>query len=226
MNYKERIEALQQKGIFSEAQAEKLASSFEAPVEKEQTEERKRWTLDIVGAVLLAAVLFYTLGALLTDTPSTAVENVSDTLNSVSTSGIGSGSTALLIVLFTGSLFYLFLYLLAHQRYHKAIRMIEEKKVLMQTLHHSEVMKKELGEKMEILLKQEGRRADIEIASDEMQSDKVFVMSVFREREEEIQSKKESLSKLETACQAYLKTFPNSLALLVAKLPECHSLKS
>ena len=222
MNYKEKIAELQTKGIFTEAQAERVAASFERPVESEQVQEKKRWTLELVGVVLLVVVLVYIVEMLLTKAPSTAVENVADTLNSVSSSGIGSGSTFLLIALFIGSALYLSLYLLAHQRYHKAIKMIEEKKVLLETLHHSEVMKKELDEKVQMLLQQEERSADIKVVSGEMQRDKAFVISLYREIEAEIRSLKTFLSMLDAHCHVYLKTFPNSLALLVSRLPECH----
>ncbi len=175
-----------------------------------------------MGVVLLVVGLVYIVGMFLTKIPSPTVENVAVSLNSVSSSGIGSGSAVLFIALFIGSALYLFLYLLAHQKYHKAIKMIEEKKVLMQTLYHSEAMKKELDEKVEMLLQQEKPRADIEVVTGETQRDKVFVMSLERDMEEEIRSVKISLSMLESDCHAYLKTFPNSLALLVSKLPECH----
>jgi len=201
VNYKERIEALQRKGIFSEAQVEKLSESFE-PQREEQTLKRSRsWTLNLAGLILFNIIILYAVIGYFTASISPVVEDVSANLNQVSTSGIGSGNTFILVLLFVAVLLYVILYLLAQKKYNDAWALLQKKEILIQTLHHREVMKKELAGK---------------------KSDEVYVLTLCSEIDDEIKNIQESLSEVEEACRSYLKKFPNTLALLVGKLPECH----
>jgi hypothetical protein len=200
VNYDQRIEILLQKGIFSEEQAQKLSATLNPQGDKSALNEEKRWSLDFIGFILFVSILLYIFFSFVASPASQHVEDISKSFNNTSVSGIGADSTLLFISLFIIVLLYTFLYFLAHQRYNKVLKLLKQKNLLQQKLHYKEVIKKELNEKLE----------------------QDYVRSVYYGIEDEIYKIKSELAEVEGLCHSYLKTFPNSLALLVAKLPQCH----
>jgi len=131
VNYNDKIEEFKNRGIFSQAQAEKLSSSFKRVSKEEVKIEKKRY-LEIVGLGLFGLILFYIIVAVSRSSQSDIVQDVSKTLNQTQAVAAMPAVSSFIIILFVLlSGLYIVLYLLAHNRfnaYHKRVRDINVKK--------------------------------------------------------------------------------------------------
>lgn len=219
MNYREKIEGLKQKGIFTEEQAARLTASSRIE-EQVSAEHERKFTLEAVGVLLMLGAAVYIFGLAGSTERTNTVEDVSQMLNAPVSSGISSQSSFVLIFLLIAIMLYVTLYLYAHNRFRNFWRMAGEIVQLEESMHHTGVMKKELTEKLEILLKDEKQpEAVLNMQAD--QNTTVHVMKVLAEMEKDLRSQKKRTDFLRIECKQRQTLFPDNLAKLVGKLPTC-----
>ncbi len=225
VNYKNKIEELKQKGIFTQEQAEKLTGSFEKSDSNTIVLKRK-FTLEMIGVALLLFFGGYIVFAVWGADYTQIVENTANTLNTPIDAGVNSSSSFIMIVIFLVLVAYLSLYFLVHNRYNALHRIIERIQVLQESIHNANIMKVELGAKLETLAKEQDNhekdhKPDMEIKIDGQGSTREYVMRFYGMLEEEIRLDKDQLALLEAKCANWKNRFPNTLAQLVGKLPQC-----
>lgn len=225
VNYKDKIQELKQKGIFSEKQAEKLSNSFEVS-KSDEIVTQKKYTLEMLGVILLSFAGLYITFFVGSVDNTQIVENTASTLNAPITSGLSSGNSFIIIVILLSVLGYLLLYFLAHNRYNALYSINEKIRDSQQIIHNTNVMKTELGTKIEALLKEQEAhekesKPDMQINITTQSSSRKYVMQIYTSLEEDILSFKNQLALLETKCSHMQNRFPNNLAKLVGKLPQC-----
>ncbi len=223
VNYKNKIEELKQKGIFTKEQAEKLTNSFQKS-DSDKIVLKRKFTLETIGVALLLFFLGYIVFAIWGADHAPIVENTANTLNAPI--DVGSGSSFIMIVIFLVLVAYLSLYFLAHNRYNAFYRIVERMQVLQESTHNANIMKLELGAKLEALAKEQDnyekdRKLGIEIKIGGQDSPREYVMRFYGVLEEEIRLCKDQLVLLEAKCAYWKNRFPNTLAQLVGKLPQC-----
>jgi predicted Zn-ribbon and HTH transcriptional regulator len=217
VNYEAKIAALKEKGLFTGEQAERLLSSFGKQAETAPASEKRHDWLGVFGIVLLAGVMLYLFIAVGGSEPAKGIEDISRSLNAPVDSGIGAGQSMGVIVLFLVVVLYGMLYLYAQNRYRSMWRMAEEISVLEETIHHAEVMKRELGERLEALLASEKEPEGVVLS----QSTRGYVMETLTEIESTLLRTKERLALLEARCRKGWDIFPANLAKLIGELPSC-----
>jgi hypothetical protein len=205
VNYKQKIETLKRNGILNEDQAQRLSNSLKES-SNTQTIIKRKYTLEMVGALLLLLAGVYIILLVGMGSDASIVENTAKTLNSPIDSGLHPVNSFMMLLLFITLFAYLLLYLLAHNRYNALKNLDEQKQGLYQLLHNSEVMKVELNTK---------------INTDTQKIQKEYLIEFYAELEEEILSYKNQLAFLETKCLQQQNSFPNTLARLVGKPPQC-----
>jgi hypothetical protein len=217
VNYKTQIEALKEKGIFSQEQAQRLSDSFEKKAETKQLQMKRYYTLEIVGAGLIGFVLLYIFMTISSTTHTNIVEDIAISLNAPVASGISTQNSFILLVILLLVIAYGVLYFYAHNRFRMFWHTVEEIAVTKAHIHHIEVMKKELNEELEKLLSQE-KEPKYALLSSTIRND---VAKTYKEIEILLLGEKEQLQVLQEKCLKRQKYFPNSLAKLVGKLPTC-----
>ena len=220
MNYKQKIEELTQKGIFTQEQADKLGVS--SPEEKEMVAEvttGRRFTLEIVGAALVGISLFF-ISISSTETKSIkTIEDVSHSLNSPISSGITAQNSFLLIFMFIAVALFLFLYLYSQNRYKNFWRMSGEIKQIQSDIHERIIINRELDQTLKSLLKEEKVQNTL---VDTRESSTIHVMNIIEEKKESLRFQKEKLNLVQEKCNRDKKILPGMLAKLVGKLPLCN----
>lgn len=231
VNYNDKIEELKNRGIFSQAQAQKLSSSFEKSSKQEVKIEKKRY-FEIVGLGLFGFILLYIIIAVSRSSQSNIVQDVSNTLNqtqAVATMPAASEFILIVFVLLSG--LYIVLYLLAHNHfnaYYKNVRDINVKKA---SLRHALQLEKELVPKLEAYLSQHmnynkeinKKRLNQIVSLDRDDADDAsqWLMRSYKELQLTLKEEREILAFLEEECQRSRQTFPGNLAKLIGKLPAC-----
>jgi ABC-type multidrug transport system fused ATPase/permease subunit len=217
VNYEAKIAALKEKGLFSKEQAERLSKSLGTSAEITPVSGKRHYWTELFGAVLLVGVLLYLFVAVGSSESLKGVEDISRSLNAPVDSGISAGQSMGVVVLLVAVVLYALFYLYVQSRYRSFWRMAEEIAVLQERIHHTEVMKRELGEKLEGLLAKE-REPDGVLLS---QSTRGYVMETLTEIDTTLLQLKGRLSQLETRCQKERDLFPANLAKLAGALPTC-----
>jgi hypothetical protein len=226
VNYKEKVKALQQNGVLNEDQARRLSDSFEESSTNQELPTQRKYTLEVAGGLLILFAGIYMAILLSMGNDAATVESTKIVLNSPATSGLHSSNSFVMILLVVAILIYLLIYLLAHNRYNTLWRADEQKRGLYRIIHNGEVMRVALGSKLEELLQAQNlndkeSRADMQIKIDAQNSPAEYLMRFYTELEEEIRSYKNQLAILETKCTQQQNRFPNNLARLVGKPPQC-----
>ena len=220
MNYKDKIEALKAKGIFTKEQASKLEKSFAKTTN--DTVITRKYSLEMIGIALVvlgALYMFFVLGLSVQDS---AMEDVSKSLNVPLSSGIGFGSSFFLICLSCIVGLYLLLYFLAQN----AVNRFQNKYVKMQTLKHSirhtTLMEKALSARLENSMKEASKKElTLHVNINSKNEKTEYAMHIYKELQERLKEETDALALLEEACQAMQDTFPNNLAKLIRSLPSC-----
>ena len=231
VNYNDKIEELKNRGIFTQAQAEKLSSSFERSSEQKVKIEKKRY-FEIVGFGLFSFILFYIIIAVSRSSQSDTVQNVSSTLNqtqAVTTMPAVSSFIIMLFVLLSG--LYIILYLLAHNRFNAYQKRVRDINVQKAALQHALVLEKELMPKLEAYLsqhlnykkemKQKSLNQVISLAIGDADDESLWLMNSYKELQLTLKAEREALAFLEEECQRSRQTFLDNLAKLIRKLPIC-----
>jgi hypothetical protein len=217
VNYEAKIAALKEKGLFTKEQAKRLSNSFGKQTEETAVSGKRYYWLEVFGIILLSSVMLYLFIAVGSSDPVKGVEDISRSLNAPVESGIGAGQSMGLIVLLLSVILYGLLYLYAQSRYASAWRMAGEITLLREKIHHIEVMKRELGERLESLLAHEKEPDGVLLS----QSTRGYVMETLSEIEASLLRTKERLVLLETRCRKMQDIFPASLAKLIGEVPSC-----
>ena len=218
MNYKQKIEELTQKGIFTEEQAEKLKGSSSKEKETESKSTRY-FTLELLGIVLLflsAVYIFISVGS--AENMNT-VEDVAHSLNVPVQSGLTVQNSFLLVFLLLVAVLYLFLYLYAQNRYKNFWHMTGEIRQVESDIHERIVIEKELTKTLKNFLEDE-KKNDVFVDTEENST--VHVMKIIEEMKKAIRSQKEKMKALQEECKRKEKLFPDTLAKLIGKLPYCN----
>jgi len=231
VNYNDKIEELKNRGIFSQEQAKKLSDSFENPSKQEVNIEKKRY-LDMVGLGLFLFILFYIIIAVSRSSQSNVVQDVSTTLNqtqAVATMPSVSSFVIILFVLLSG--LYIFLYLLAHNRFNDFQKRVRDINVQKSSIHNALLMEKELVPKLEAYLsqhlnykkdlKEKSLDQFISLSIDDADAESLWLMNRYQELQRTLKDDRDTLAFLEEECQGIRQTFPNNLAKLIGKLPVC-----
>ncbi len=217
MNYEARIEAMKEKGIFSEEQAQRLAASFEKREENHTTQTERKYMLEIIGMGVIGLAMLYIFISVGSTGGTDGVEDVSRSLNVPLHSGMSGQSSFVLVLVLLVVLVYGMLYLYAHNRFNMFRKTAEEMVVLEESIHQTEVMKKELSQTLERLLREEKEPEGVLVST----SIRGEVMETFKEMEAHVLVQKEKLEQLRQKCRHRQQVFPDSLAKLVGKLPLC-----
>ncbi len=217
VNYEAKIKALKEKGIFSDEQASRLSASFEKKGVKDISRLERTYLPEIIGVVLLVGVLLYIFIAVGSADTANGIEDVAHSLNGPVSSGIAAQHSFFLLLVLLVVLVYVMLYLYARNRFRMFWRSAEEMRVMKDSLHHTEVMKKELTQKLERLLKEEDQ-SEITLVT---KSTRKYVMETLTELEAVLYSQKEQLNALKAKCRERQHVFPDNLAKLVGRLPSC-----
>lgn len=221
MNYKNKIEALKAKGIFSEEQASRLENSFAKTTN--DTVIARKYSLEMVGiamAMLVALYMFFVLGL---SVQESAIEDVSKSLNTPLSSGIGFGSSFFLIYVLCIMGLYLFLYVLAHNAVNRFENRYAKMEALKHSIRHTTLMEKELSVKFKDNVYEEKGKKDItvHVNINSKNKEKEYAMCIYKELQESLKEEKDALALLEEKCQAMQDTFPSNLAKLIRSLPSC-----
>jgi len=217
VNYEAKIAALKEKGLFTKEQAKRLSNSFGKQTEETAVSGKRYYWLEVFGIILLAGGILYLFIAVGSSDPVKGVEDISRSLNVPVESGIGAGQSMGVIVLMFAVILYGLLYLYAQSRYASAWRMAGEITLLREKIHHIEVMKRELGERLEALLAHEKEPDGVLLS----QSTRGYVMETLSEIEASLLRTKERLVLLETRCRKMQDIFPANLAKLIGEVPSC-----
>lgn len=221
MNYKDKIEALKEKGIFSQEQAYKLEKSFAKTTNN--TVITRKYSLEMIGValvVLISLYMFFVVGLLVQDS---AIEDVSKSLNTPLSSGISSGSSFLLIYVLCIIGLYLFLYFLAHNAVNRFKSRYAKMEALKHSIKHTTLMEQELSVKLKNSVYEEKGEKDFTIRVDinNKNENREYAMRIYKELQERLKEEKDALALLEEKCQAMQDTFPSNLAKLIRSLPSC-----
>jgi hypothetical protein len=217
VNYEAKIAALKEKGLFTKEQAKRLSNSFGKQTEETVVSGKRYYWLEVFGIILLSSVMLYLFIAVGSSDPVKGVEDISRSLNAPVESGIGAGQSMGVIVLLLLVILYGLLFLYAQSRYASAWRMAGEITLLREKIHHIEVMKQELGVRLESLLAQEKEPDGVLLS----QSTRGYVMETLTEIESSLLRTKERLALLETQCRKAQDIFPANLAKLIGEVPSC-----
>lgn len=224
MNYKERIEALIDKGIMTEEQATRLNHSISIP--QIETTQKRSYTMQWIGALLALLIGIYWVTTNTQTQPR--VENVSEILNTPASAGIQTGSQMMMIVLLGLVVGYLILYVIAFRRHGYLLNLHRDISFFRKAIHVGELFKKELSQKLETLLgnaythkESLESQAMIQLESDDQTTQ--LVIQTYKEVEYDLKAQKEQLLWLEAECSKRTQHFPDTLALLVGKFPPCHT---
>lgn len=221
MNYKDKIEALKEKGIFSQEQAYKLEKSFAKTTNN--TVITRKYSLEMIGVtlvVLISLYMFFVVGLLVQDS---AIEDVSKSLNTPLSSGISSGSSFFLIYVLCIIGLYLFLYFLAHNAVNRFKSRYAKMEALKHSIKHTTLMEQELSVKLKNSVYEEKGEKDFTIRVDinNKNENREYAMRIYKELQERLKEEKDALAILEEKCQAMQDTFPSNLAKLIRSLPSC-----
>lgn len=221
MNYKDKIEALKEKGIFSQEQAYKLEKSFAKTTNN--TVITRKYSLEMIGVtlvVLISLYMFFVVGLLVQDS---AIEDVSKSLNTPLSSGISFGSSFLLIYVLCIIGLYLFLYFLAHNAVNRFESRYAKMEALKHSIKHTTLMEQELSVKLKNSVYEEKGEKDFTIRVDinNKNENREYAMRIYKELQERLKEEKDALAILEEKCQAMQDTFPSNLAKLIRSLPSC-----
>ena len=219
VNYEEKIKALKEKGIFSQEQVQRVMSSFDKQESKKELDKKRTYILEIVGAIIFGAVLFYMIVMVGSSNDTNSIEDISHTLNApISASASIQGSFGLIWILVLVVL-YVVLYVFSHYFFGKFWHMAREYRVLQDTIYTMQVMKKELLQTAQNLIKDEKEPQGVLISS----SIRADVLELIKQIEFDINQKEERLKDIEHRCKIKQHIFPNNLSKLVGKLPLCYS---
>lgn len=221
MNYKDKIEALKEKGIFSQEQAYKLEKSFAKTTNN--TVITRKYSLEMIGValvVLISLYMFFVVGLLVQDS---AIEDVSKSLNTPLSSGISSGSSFFLIYVLCIIGLYLFLYFLAHNAVNRFESRYAKMEALKRSIKHTTLMEQELSVKLKNSVYEEkgGKDFTIRVDINNKNENREYAMRIYKELQERLKEEKDALALLEEKCQAMQDTFPSNLAKLIRSLPSC-----
>jgi len=217
VNYEKQIEALKEKGIFSQEQAQRLSDSFEKKAETKQLHSERRYILETVGAGLIGLALLYIFIAVGSSDHAADVEDVAHSLNAPVTSGLSVQSSFVLLMVLLLVVMYGVLYFYAHNRLGMFGHIAEEMAVTQAHIGHIEVMKKELTETLQRLLEEEKEPEHV-LLSGTIRGE---VAEMIKEMEMLLLSKKEVLKRLQEKCRRRQDRFPDNLAKLAGRLPTC-----
>jgi len=208
---------MKEKGIFSEEQAQRLAGSFEKREENHITQTERKYTLEVIGMGVIGLAMLYIFISVGSTGSTDGVEDVSRSLNAPLHSGMSGQSSFVLVLVLLAVLVYGVLYLYARNRFNIFRKTAEEMVVLEESIHQTEVMKKELSHTLERLLREEKEPEGVLVST----SIRGEVMETFKEIEAHLLAQKEKLEQLRQKCRHRQQVFPGSLAKLVGKLPLC-----
>jgi hypothetical protein len=229
VNYKNRIETLQHKGIITEEHAASLKETVDSSppsLAKPKQSYRLVWG----GVVMLMLLLF--CGVTLSMSSSIEhVEDVSIMLNAPNSSGIQAWSLVIWILLLGVLAGYLLLSLLAYHRHAAFWALYREIIYLRAAVSAAELITQELLAHLERLLGEdylhqlqleEKQRESLIVNHHHSYNEAtLFVMETYRESLEEHQADQKHLSILEEECRQRSVSFPDTLARLAGALPPC-----
>lgn len=231
MNYKDKIEELKNRGIFSQEQAKKLSDSFEKSLRQEVSIEKKRY-LDMVGLGLFIFILLYIIIAVIRSSQSNVVQDVSSTLNQTqAVATMHSVSSFTIIIFFLVSGLYLLLYFLAHNHFNDFQKRYRDINVLKASIDHALLMEKELVPKLEAYLsqhmhykkefKENSLNQFIALSIGDADIESEWLMNSYKELQMTLKEDRDTLAFLEEEYRGKKQTFPGNLAKLIGKLPVC-----
>ncbi len=208
MNYEARIAALKAKGILDEADADALQSTLKETVTA--LPKTRRYSFEMIGIVLLGAIVAYLLFQAGLAEGSGEVEEVSRTLNA---SRAGVSATHSLLLLFTGfvTAAFLLLYALIH-RYYNALWHIQEEMIAIGVLIADlEARQSAMHTKSQQLLSREnsGKKGA------------KTAMQIGAELDRELGELQRSYASLQAECRQKRTAFPYRLAAMAGRVPEC-----
>ncbi len=222
MNYKERIESLREKGIFSQDQARRLEASF-TDGDLSLPSEPKRRFLEI-GALLLIAAMIVGLGygAMTAMRGAETPQNVAATLNAASDSGIGAGSAFWILLGMIALGLYLIFYMIVRHGYRRLWSLWLDRERTLADYRGLLAMKEALSERLEKMRQSpsKGMKSPNDLhleAGDEARS---FVMQTLADLTQEAEVIRRRAEALRMRYQKFRKSLPGVLAPLGGKLPD------
>lgn len=141
MNYKNKIEELTLKGIFSEEQASRLSGSF-SKTSVSTIEMTRKYSLEMIGIVLMLIVALYMFLVVGISVHNNAIEDVSKSLNAPLSSGIGFGNSFFIVYVLCLVGFYLILYFLAQNSVNRFQNRYSKIIALKRSIGHTVLMEK------------------------------------------------------------------------------------
>lgn len=226
MNYKDKIEELKAKGIFSQEQASRLSGSF-SEISENIVPMTRKYSLEMIGIVLVCIVALYMVVVVGISTQNNIIEDVTESLNTPLSSGIGFGSSFVLICLLCIVGLYLVLYFLAQNAVNRFQNKYSKITALKRSVSHTVLMEKELSMKLEGYWNDVKKHKKENIEPSMLQikinaTDEEYVMHSYKEVQMSLKVEKDTLAYLEEECQSMQDTFPSNLAKLIRSLPSCN----
>ena len=209
MNYEARIAALRAKGILDEEDATALQSTLHKKLTA--LPKKRSYTLEMIGIVLLGAIVSYLVLHIGMVESSESVENVSKTLNA-SRAGVSASHSFLLLLAGFLAVVLLGLYGLVHHYYNLLWRIEEEMIATGALITDLEVRQSDMDKKLQNLASQQEDRKGKTTKT---------AMEITKILDSELGEMQRYYAALQAECRQKRRAFPYTLAAMAGKLPEC-----
>ncbi|WP_456393488.1 hypothetical protein [Nitratifractor sp.] len=222
MNYRERIERLREKGIFSDDQVRRLEASF-SEGEIPSPAEPKRGMLEIGGLLLVAALMVgFGYGAAATMSGPQIPQEVAATLDAASGSGIAAGSALWVVLGMIALGLYLLFYMIVRYGYRRLWSLWLDRERVLADHRGLLAMEEALTERLETMRQKpsEGMKSPDGLYLDAGDEARSFVMQTVKDLSYESQDLQQRSEELKMRYQRFKKSLPGSLATLAGTLPE------
>jgi len=204
VNSSEQIRQLEEKGIFTPEQAQRVRKSLDKPVITKEVPLPSLTPLLIGVFLLLLAMIFFTVSTANTTQP----EVIAQTLNNTVTSGITASTTLILIIIITSITLYLLLNFILRTNYRTLWDTWLQQEYKQQQLLHTQKYKKSIDKNLQQYMTSEDKE------------DQHYALSILNAIEQQIQNLQDEIFLLDKRYKTHRKGLFASLTQLVGKLPK------